>query len=127
VNERAREHRGQRRKARLAWLAVAALLLDALLPTSFAAAVVPGSLAAASRIFCGAAQGGSGPAKQAPIAPHHCALCLATAIGLEPGHGPAIPLPRMAEAAVLVLTAFSVSAKLFERSSAQPRGPPVAV
>ena len=124
MRERTRDRERQRRPA-LAWLAILALLIDALLPTALSAAADPS--AAATGIYCGAIPGKRGPAKQDQAAPHHCTFCLAAIAGLAPGHPAAVPAPRLAEIAVASFAISEVAPEPLAYAAARPRGPPLAM
>ena len=71
------------RRAFCAWLAIVALLIDALTPSAVQAART-GARSGAS-VLCGAATGIPLPGKEPPALPNrHCALCACPAIGLAP-------------------------------------------
>jgi hypothetical protein len=116
----------RRRHAGLAWLAVLALLIEALLPTAIAAVAALDPAAAGGSLYCGATPAEPGPAKQSRTAPHHCILCLAATNGLAPGHPPAAPAPRFAEIAVAAFASSEGLSEPLAYMAAQPRGPPVA-
>jgi hypothetical protein len=109
----------------LTWLAILALLIDALLPTAISAAA--DAPASATSIYCGSTPGKHGPTKQSPATPHHCALCLAITTALAPGHLMAVPAPRFAEIAVAGFANSEAAPAPIAYAAPQPRGPPVAV
>jgi hypothetical protein len=105
------------------WLAVVALLVDALLPVSLEAARGSDPLAA-GRLFCGTLPGPSAPAKHNPAAPHHCVLCLAAISGMPPRHAPALFVPHFAGIAPAEIAPAATAARPSFLASVQPRGPP---
>ena len=127
LRQRIRAYGGSSRHAALARLAIVALLINALMPAGFAAALAPQEPLAASGAFCGAAPGETGPAKQIPPTRHHCVLCLAGAAGgLLPTPQPAL-LPRQyAETATEGFLAWQIAPTRFAYASARPRGPPIS-
>jgi|SRR5580700_691425 hypothetical protein len=113
------------RQRRIAWLAVAALLLDALLPVAFAGAASPPD---APQIgFCRANAPGI-PGKAPVSAPaHHCALCLVAMVALPPPRDLDVAGPlRSATPLRLSVSASEAPAPLHYRLSAEPRAPPRA-
>jgi len=115
---------GKRRRAGIVWLAVLALLLNALVPASLAIAAGQGREAMAG--WCGTThnspQPGNGSAT--PFC-DHCAVC-AVALGLDPSAatGAVARLPiAMSVGGRLSPTALP---RLSAYRPAQPRGPPVA-
>ena len=126
MRQRAQIYRSNRRHAGRAWLAIFALLIEALMPSAISAASAPGALFAANSALCGAVSGGAGPAKRNPPAPHHCICCLAGTVGgFLPAHAP-IPLPREYAAAVVeqFFTRAAMPARV-DYGAARPRGPPI--
>jgi hypothetical protein len=121
---RGRQNGKRRRHAGLAWLAIVSLLLEALLPTAFAAAAA-GLEADGSRSYCGASGGDSGPSKQSRAAPRHCVFCLAAVPGLAPGYLPSVLAPGFAGIAVAGPVGGEMIRGSLARRWAQPRGPPV--
>jgi hypothetical protein len=123
----ARAYGGSSRHAAPAWLAIVALLINALMPAGFAAALAPQAPLAASGAFCGAAPGETGPTKEIPPARHHCVLCLAAAAGgLLPPSAPAL-LPRQyGDTASDGFPARQIALTRFAYASARPRGPPIS-
>lgn len=115
---------GRRRRAGIAWLAVLALLINALVPASLAIAAGQGREAVSG--WCGTAHGSPQPGNGA-AAPFcdHCAVC-AVAFGLEPpaATGTVAPTPI----AISVGSLFTPIAlpRLSAYRPSQPRGPPVA-
>lgn len=113
----------KRRRAGIAWLAVLALLISALVPISLAAAA--GQPPEAASGWCVGGHGNQHPGKghAAPFC-DHCAVCTVAA-GLEPPVATVIlaPIPlRMLAGGGLAPAALPpVSAY----RPAQPRGPPV--
>ena len=126
MRERTRENSNRPPHAALAWLAILALLVDALLPTAVAAVAGRDPLRAARSIYCGATPNQPSPSKRSPAVPHHCVFCLVAATGLLPGHAPAVPAPQFAEIAVIPFAVSEAAPKPLAYAAAQPRGPPVA-
>jgi len=124
VRKRSRETIKRYRRSGLTWLAILAVLVDALVPTAVSAAAKADPLAA-GRIYCGATPSQPNPVKQSPAVPHHCVFCLAAAIGLLPGYAPAVPAPPLTEIAVAAFAISEAAPKPLANSAAQPRGPPV--
>ena len=119
-------HPHSRRKLPV-WLALLAILIDALLPTGVAAArySVGGSPALA---ICGDRSPGA-PTKHDPLLPErHCALCCCCSVhGLAPGQIALVPKPVVAGA--LVHLSWSVTPLPIQpdlRGAVLPRGPPIA-
>jgi Protein of unknown function (DUF2946) len=117
-------------RGRFAWLAIVALLSNALLPSAFAVGI--GSLDSNSNGivwlgFCGAIPHRDAPARSKPgLIVHHCALCAAAQhVLLPPRH--AIPLVALASVddAFLPPRVREPNA-LFRNYRAQPRAPPTA-
>ena len=110
-----------------AWLAVAALLIDGLLPTAVSAAALPDR--AAPFALCGAPGGNSFPEHvPSPLPAHHCALCAVCAgwtLGLLPNRAEGLSATTRAATA---LPALSRTAVAWDRrgvhTTAQPRAPP---
>jgi hypothetical protein len=117
LSPRARRRCGRVSRARL-WLAVLALLINALLPPAISLAAAAAEPAALCRA---APHGGkSDPA----TAPRHCALCLAAVTGAGPLPDLALlPPPRNGRAQPLDLAALSGVPRA-ARIAALPRGPP---
>jgi hypothetical protein len=110
------------RRWRLAWLCIALLLVNPLLPASFAFAP-PGS----AFPICGSAPANGAPEKSAPLPPAgHCALCIMT-----PSAPPPLPLalgaPALTAAAVLVPWEPTPLAAPAHRLPLQARAPPAPV
>ncbi len=111
----------RRRRGFSAWLAIVALLLEALLPAGFAVAA-PADTPVIG--FCG-----KGPApgqNELPPAGAHCIYCLVAAVGPAPAAMPPLAAPQFVD--VVALPPFR--RRLVDRpapfAAAQPRGPPVA-
>ena len=118
-------NRRQKRRCGVAWLAVLALLINALVPASLAVASALHSAEAMSG-WCGTSPDGHQPTKgAAPVICNHCILC-AAASGLAPPGATAAVAP----APTAILIAGGVTPATLPRLSAyrpaQPRGPPVA-
>jgi hypothetical protein len=107
-----------------AWLAIIALLIDGLLPTAVSAAV--SGNAATHRVLCSVAAGESLPGKLAPTLPtRHCALCVATAVGVFPSGPNKFAIRLLAGAAhPAIAPLFGLTASHLAYASAQPRAPP---
>ncbi|HTZ35174.1 MAG TPA: DUF2946 family protein [Stellaceae bacterium] len=111
----------------LAWVAIFALLIDALLPSALAAAASRDDAGAIAALCLHA--GSPLPEKPSPaLPPHHCALCATAALGLLPGGAPLPTGPLVVAAAI---PSFGLPAAIPVRRSdwspAQPRAPPGAV
>ncbi|HEX3535899.1 MAG TPA: DUF2946 family protein [Stellaceae bacterium] len=113
----------QKRRRGIAWLAVLALLINALVPTSLAAAAAGQGPATVSG-WCGTGPGGHPPDRgSAPPICNHCILCTA-ASAFAPPVATGIRAPaRLATAAPGGITPDSAA---FPHAyvAAQPRGPP---
>lgn len=110
-----------------AWLAIAALLIDGLLPTAVSAAALPDR--ASPFALCGAASGNSLPAHApSPLPPHRCALCGVCAgwtVGLLPGRAETLTASLAAGDALLTIVGsahFRTGRSAY--AAAQPRAPP---
>jgi hypothetical protein len=113
----------QQPRASLAWLAVLALLINALLPASLTAAAAGTSREAASG-WCGSGHADHQPAKNtAPALCDHCILCSA-ASGFPPPVAANGGLPGMIATVPPVGIAVADPPALSVFGSAQPRGPP---
>jgi hypothetical protein len=119
--------RPKRWQARVIWLAIVALLIDALLPTAvLAAARVDASFMPLAR--CGGADGDHLPGGPAPGLPvRHCTLCAGYAVGVLPVRAGG-PIARLVAGAADLAVVFSISAAPSRRSYAValPRAPPLA-
>jgi hypothetical protein len=115
-----------RSRSGTAWLAVLALLINALLPASLSVAAPEQHIASG---WCGSAPGHSDPVKDGGLAPcERCILCCTAApTALEPPAPAGIRSPTL----ITFLSRGEVPAVAApQRSSwrpAQPRGPPGAV
>ena len=114
---------GKQRRPGIVWLAVLALLINALVPASLAIAAGQGREAAG---WCGTAHGGSQPGNGSPTPfCDHCAVC-GVAFGLEPP----IATDAVARLPIAMSIGGSLAPTALPRLSAyrpsQPRGPPVA-
>ena len=106
----------------LAWLAIVALLIDTLAPTSFAASLRRASQGAGVAM-CGHA--GSAPAKPAPLDPlQRCPCCCPGAVFVAPPAGPGLAPPRRVALVSHASAARHAPPSRFLRQSAQPRAPP---
>jgi hypothetical protein len=114
-----------KRRRGIAWLALLALLINALVPASLAAGSVrPGPDTVSG--WCGSGAAGHLPAKEPATAIcHHCILCTA-ASGLTPPLEPGIGLPVLIAMTVRAGIASTDAAPRSAYSPAQPRGPPAA-
>ena len=117
----------RRLRARFAWLALFALLSNAVLPTVLVAAV--GGLNPAYDSLrlglCRASPDGESPGKAKPgLSVHHCALCAAAPDILSPGGSAAVARPPMvALAAPAVRRTMALGARWRDYRT-QPRAPP---
>ena len=125
MRKRSHDTSKRRRRAGLTWLAILALLVDALVPTAVSAVAETDPLAA-GRVYCGATPSQPNPVKQTPAVQHHCVFCLAAATGLLPGYVPAVSAPPFAAIAVAAFAISEAAPEPAAYSAAQPRGPPVA-
>lgn len=116
----------RRCKHAIAWFAVLALLINALVPASLAAAA--GRSAETVSGWCGAAPGHRQPAQGGAAAfCNHCILCGPTAVGLEPPVATGASTPTLITVAVRQGVALDALPQVPRNKSAQPRGPPTAV
>ena len=116
--------RTRRRRVRIAWLAVLALLINALIPASFAAAA-DGQGREAISGWCGAAHGDQRLRNDAP--PVHCrccVLCATAAIGLEPPAVIGAVLPRLIAAPAGGYATLAEPVPRHAHRLGEPRGPP---
>jgi hypothetical protein len=115
----------KRRNAVAAWLAIIALLIDALLPAAVSAATPD---AAAPTAMCSAAAGVPSPGRTAPTLPtRHCALCAGVIAALLPSR-PGEFAARLLAGAVhpANIKAATAETRHAEYAAAQPRAPPPA-
>jgi hypothetical protein len=108
-----------------AWLAIVALLIDGLLPTTVSAAA---SRDAGVRLaLCSATVGDSLPGKHAPTLPtRHCALCAAMTAGLIPSRDGGLVARLFAGAAnPAIAPSVENPTRGANYASAQPRAPPL--
>jgi hypothetical protein len=112
---------------RAAWLAIVALLIDAMLPTALAAVPRAGP-AGPPLAMCRAGTADPLPAKSAPdLPPRHCALCAVCALALLPARPAALFARRVdGTAHPEVPVAASFGASRHDYAAALPRAPPVA-
>jgi hypothetical protein len=111
-----------------AWLAIVALLIDALSPTAIAAAARPDT--AAPFALCSGAAGVPQPGKPVPTLPsRHCALCIGGSMaGLLPTRHGGLVVRVLAGAAHPAVALSSGSPiRRPDYAAAQPRAPPLAV
>ncbi|HVH81311.1 MAG TPA: hypothetical protein VM782_18065 [Stellaceae bacterium] len=115
----------KRRHAFTIWVAVVALLIDALLPSAVSAAAASGAEPALA--LCGGAEGGtSAPVKRVPVLPmRHCALCTAPFTAILTGRNPTF-VSRLVAGRAHTRPASILSAPLTAAAytPAQPRAPP---
>jgi len=113
------------RRASIAWLAVLALLISALMPASLAATAA-GTGREAGSGWCGSGLGDHQPVKPAaPAVCDHCILC-STATGFPPPVVASIGLSGVVAMAPPGVIAVADPPALSIFGLAQPRGPPVA-
>jgi hypothetical protein len=109
----------------LAWLAIAALLIDGVLPSAVSLAMAHDRAAPISSL-CGAATGQPGPNRTPATLPtRHCALCCGPIHAIVPAFHPGAiaPLPTgRVDLATLPLTAPRPMPPDYQ--AAQPRAPP---
>jgi hypothetical protein len=114
----------QQRRASVAWLAVLALLINALLPASLTATAAGKSRAAGSG-WCGSGLADHQPVKDAaPAVCDHCILC-STASGFPSPVGTDVEMPSLVVIATRGVIASAGPPPSSAYSPAQPRGPPV--
>ena len=124
ATERAGTMRRQRR-APLGWLAVFALLINALLPAALSGVPRAGE-SAGSAGFCGHAP--ESPPPGLPLgSEHHCPLCCTVPASASPPHGVRITAPRLTGEANLAAVPEAPVPTLFPYGSPRPRGPPARV
>lgn len=117
----------RRFRARFAWLALFALLSNALLPAVVVAAV--GGLNPAYDSLrlglCRASPDGDSPGKAKPgLSVHHCALCTAAPDILSPGGSAAVARPPMVAVAAFALRRTTALGDRWRNYRTQPRAPP---
>ena len=117
----------RRLRARFAWLALFALLSNAVLPTVLVAAV--GGLNPAYDSLrlglCRASPDGESPGKAKPgLSVHHCALCTAAPDILPPGGSAAVARPPMVAVAAFALRRTTALGDRWRNYRTQPRAPP---
>jgi len=114
-------------RARFAWIAIVAVLSNALLPSTIAVGVGRlGTDSSGIRLgLCSAIPARDTPAKTKPaLIVHHCALCAAAQYVLSPSRQASLVLPAVASEAPLLPRATAPNA-FPGHSRAQPRAPPV--
>jgi hypothetical protein len=108
----------------VAWLAIVALLIDALIPTAWAATTTgmpPVPVAA----MCGGHADGAPAGKTSPLPPlRHCPCCCAATIFVAPGGATPLIVPRRVTPVSFVAPGNGVATPRPPRQSAQPRAPP---
>ena len=117
----------RRLRARFTWLALFALLSNAVLPAVLAAAV--GGLNPAHDSLrlgmCRASPDRESPSKAKPgLLVHHCALCTATADLLSPGGSAALARPPMVAVVGLAQRRMTALGSPLRNYRTQPRAPP---
>jgi hypothetical protein len=117
--------RGRRRNA-ATWIAIVALLINALLPAELAAAM-PAPDAIAFGICHGSPAPGLPGGQPADLPVHHCPLCLAVSIALPPRGTPALAAPAVAEASGYPLPFLAAAQMPVRHPAAQPRAPPASL
>jgi hypothetical protein len=117
----------RRWRARFAWIAIVAVLSNALLPSAFA--VGTGRLGTDNsdvRLgFCNAIPGRDAPAKTRPsLIVHHCALCAAVADLLPPWRSAGLTSPSVSVSEAFAPRRIMTPSASSRHSQAQPRAPP---
>ena len=112
----------RQRDASLAWLAVVALLINALLPVGLSG-IPTGRGSGLIAGFCGHAP--DYPPPGLPL-PHedHCPLCCTTPFGAPPIDGVKMTGPSLIDDIALALAPTAPGRRFFPYESPQPRGPP---
>lgn len=117
---------GNGRRIGIAWVAVLALLINALVPASWAAAA--GQSGQPSSGWCGTGRHGDAPLKApAPSLCDRCLLCVAPASGLEPPVPTRVGTPARIATPIRLAVTMTAVAKQSPYDSAQPRGPPICI
>ena len=112
----------RQRDAALAWLAVVALLINALLPVGLSG-IPTGRASGLIAGFCGHAP--DYPPSGLPLPPeHHCPLCCATPSGTPPIDASKITGPSLIDHIAIALALTAPGQRPFPHGSPQPRGPP---
>jgi DUF2946 family protein len=117
-----KRRRNTHRRPILAWIAILAMMIDALLPTTVSAAAASGA-PGPSIAICGGA--GSAPAKQdVPLPTRHCALCCGLVFNLTPGRHGYLTFRRVVGPAHAVVQSYAPRPQRPIRNDVQPRAPP---
>jgi len=113
----------RRRRSLSAWIAILAMMIDALLPTTVSAsAVIPGAPVPIIAI-CGGA--GSAPVKQdVPLPMRHCTLCCGLVFNLTPSRQEYLTSRRIVGLAHASVQSYAPRAQRPIRNNVQPRAPP---
>jgi len=114
-------------RRKLAWLALVALLNNALLPAALVVALVGPSAGRDSLWpgFCGAGPGQDIPGKAKPaLLAHHCLLCIAASDVLPPDRQAGIALSAMVAGEVCPPARTTVPGEPWRNYRPQPRAPP---
>lgn len=112
----------RRRRAPLGWLAVLAVLINALLPAALSGVPAVGASAGAAG-FCGRAP--ESPPPGLPVeCEHHCPLCCTVPPSAPPPRSVRIAAPRPAGEVKLAAVPEAPAPTLFPYGSPRPRGPP---
>jgi len=104
-----------------AWLAILALLINAVWPAALASGGEAQAGAAVAGFCGGSAPGGKSPAMPAR---HHCPLCLAAASGFAPATPVRLVPPRIIGSAAPAALPAATAVPHLPFAAAQPRGPP---
>jgi hypothetical protein len=107
-----------------AWLAIVALLIDALIPTAWAATTAGTPQIPVAAMCGGHADGGPG-GKTSPLPPlRHGPCCCAATIFVAPGGATPLIAPRRVTPVTFVAPGDPAAAPRPPRQSALPRAPP---
>jgi hypothetical protein len=114
-------------RARFAWIAIVAVLSNALLPSAFAVGVGRlGVDSSAARLgFCSAIPAKDTPAKTKPaLIVHHCALCAAAQYVLSPSRQAVLASPLVVAGETFSIRGTTGPNVSPRHCRAQPRAPP---
>lgn len=106
-----------------AWVAILAMMIDALLPTTVSAAAAASGAPGPIIAICGGA--GSVPGKhEVPLPIRHCALCSGLVFNLTPSRQGYLTIRRTIGLARLPVQSCAPRAQRPIRNDVQPRAPP---
>jgi len=113
----------RRRRSLPAWIAILAMMIDALLPTTVSAASAGPGAPLPITALCSGASGA--PAKHGvPLPIRHCALCCGLVFNLTPSRPGYLTLRRVVGLAHALVQSYAPRARRPIRNDVQPRAPP---